>query len=489
MVLQREKPVPIWGTGADGSAVTVRIRGIEASAAVKDGKWLVTLPPQGTGDPCSLTVTCGNDRVDYENVLFGDVWLAGGQSNMEWPLIDADGGEDEIKAARNTNIRHYIVPKCPYSDGRLIEMEHGARWTPCVGESAKGVSAVAYWFAKEVNARTGVPIGIIGCNWGGTSAAAWISREALERLVSGRRYVEEFYERVGDKTDGQYEAEIREHDRKWREWKDASDALRAENPGVSWKEVAAKCGEAPWPYPVGRMSPFRPNGLYETMLSRVSPYGLKGFIYYQGEEDWSRHADYFDWMCLLIGQWRYDFKDDALPFFLTQLPMYDTSENIANGASGDQWPRLREAQERVSRFVRQCGMAVTLDCGELDNVHPANKRPVGHRLALQALKKTYGMDVEADGPRYLRCERAGDGLLVMFDKPVTLRGGHLGVFEAAGEDGVFMAAEAAASENTLRVSAAALTEPCSVRYAWRAYCGAPLFGENGLPAAPFWGTI
>ncbi|MDR0294132.1 MAG: sialate O-acetylesterase, partial [Oscillospiraceae bacterium] len=365
MILQREKPVTVWGTGPDGARVTVRVLDAEASAAVQNGRWRVVLPPQDAGGPCAVTVTCGETVIEYSDVLFGDVWLAGGQSNMEWPLADADGGPEEIRQAGNTNIRHYYVPKCSYPGDRLAEAEQNTCWTPCVGEGAKAVSAVAYWFAKEVNARAGVPVGIIGCNWGGTSAAAWMSRERLERMVSGRRYIEEFKERVGNKSDEQYEKEVAEHDRKWRQWKDAGDALRAENPGVTGKEISEKCGDAPWPYPAGRMSPFRPCGLYETMFSRVAPYGLKGFLYYQGEEDGSRHADYFDWMCALIERWREDFQDESLPFLFAQLPMYDTSENIENGWSGPEWPLLREAQRRVSRFVQNAGMAVILDCGEL----------------------------------------------------------------------------------------------------------------------------
>ncbi|MDR1668701.1 MAG: sialate O-acetylesterase [Oscillospiraceae bacterium] len=488
MVLQRGKAFPVWGQGADGAPVTVRNRGIERTAAVKDGRWRVIMPPQDAGEPCTLSVRCGDEEIVLEDVLFGDVWLAGGQSNMEWPLSGAKDGLAEAEAARDTRLRFYNVPKCAYTGAKLEEAERGARWQICTGEDAKDVSAVAYWFAKEIRAEVGVPVGIVGCNWGGTSAAAWMSRERLYKMVSGRSYAEDYARRGGDKSEEEYARDMAEFDRVHNAWKEKSDAIWAKNPKTPWRDIVAACGETPWPPPPGPTSPFRPSGLYETMLSRVAPLALKGFLYYQGEEDWNRSADYYDWMCALIGQWRQDFRDDELPFLFVQLPMYDTSESIENGWVSEDWPRLREAQLQVSRFVRGTGLAVIPDCGELDNIHPADKEPVGHRLALHALKRVYGREADADAPVARLIERFGSELRVTFDKPLELRGE--GLFEVAGENGVYHnGGVVRVNGDTLTVSAEEVSEPCALRYAWRAYCAAPLYGANGLPVSPFRGAV
>ncbi len=484
MILQRDKHFSVWGEGADGTEVTVRVRDTERSCVVRNGRWSVALPPQEVGEPCVLTVSGSGEELRLEDVLFGDVWLAGGQSNMEWPLRDAKDGQREIDAAQDNLLRFYNVPRCPYTGARLEEAERGSRWQTGTGD----FSAVAYWFSKEIRAETGVPVGIVGCNWGGTSAAAWMSRERLSKIVSGRRYIEDYMERGGNKSEEEYERDMVEYNRIYDIWKEKSDAMWAKNPKTPWREIIAECGENPWPQPPGPSSPFRPNGLYETMLSRVAPLALKGFLYYQGEEDWSRSEDYYDWMCALIGQWREDFKDDSLPFLFVQLPMYDTTESIENGWVSEDWPRLREAQLRVSRFVRNTGLAVVPDCGELDNIHPTDKEPVGHRLALQALKNVYGKAIEADGPSVLHFERSGSEVRVIFDQTLELRGN--GLFELAGGDGIFYACEPVKVEkDTLVLSAKEVFEPCAVRYAWRAYCVAQLYGINGLPASPFRGTL
>ncbi|MDR1693015.1 MAG: sialate O-acetylesterase [Oscillospiraceae bacterium] len=487
MILQREKPFPVFGEAPDGAEVSVTAGGITRTGKASGGLFRVVMPPQGVGKPCRITVRCGDEEVVFRDVLFGDVWLAGGQSNMEFPLRDAKDGPAEAARADDPLLRVYNVPRCAKPGDELEEAERGASWKVCTGEDALDTSAVAYWFAKEIRAEVGVPIGIIGCNWGGTSASVWIGREKLERLASGASFISDYNRRGGDRSEEEYQKVMEEYNRVYMAWKEKSDALWAKDPKTPWRVIIEECGENPWPQPPGPSSPFRPCGLHETMLGRVAPLALKGFLYYQGEEDWSRSGDYFDWMCALINQWREDFRDETLPFLFVQLPMYDSSENVEKGWIGEEWPRLREAQRKVSRFVRNTGLAVIPDCGELDNIHPADKEPVGHRLALQALKKVYGRDAEADAPAVTHIMRDGDEAVVTFDKPVELRGDG-GVFEVAGVSGVFAEAVAVRAEgNTLRMSSN--TTPAAVRYCWRAYCAAPLYGVNGLPVSPFRGDL
>lgn len=488
MVLQREKRIAVFGTGEDGRRVEARLGGASASCTVRDGRFLALLPPLPAGGPYELTVADGETELLFSDVLIGEVWLAGGQSNMELELQNCRNGAEELANSRNERIRFYNVPKAAFPSGELDRAEAASRWKVCGPDAAADCSAVAYFFARRLQAELDVPVGVVDCYWGGTSVSCWMSRERLSRTAAGQKYLDDYDARIGGKTDEQYDGEMRAYNGEYNAWCARVEARRRRDPDVTWEVLNAECGLCPWPQPAGRKSPFRPCGLYGTMLRRVQPYALRGFLYYQGEEDWNRCGDYREMMCCLIDQWRADWGDDELPFAFVQLPMYAAKADFDAGRDDKRWCVLREAQWRVSRTVRNTALAVILDCGEFDNVHPLDKQTVGLRLALQALNRFYGVPIAADGPSFRSAAEENGRLRVFFDHaesglvclPETLAG-----FEVAGEDGAYFPADAEIDGETVLVSSAKVPRPKFVRYAWTNWGPAPLYNGSGFPAAPF----
>jgi sialate O-acetylesterase len=339
---------------------------------------------------------------------------------------------------------------------------------------------VACHFALRLQPELDVPVGIIDCYWGGTSVTCWLDEDALKQTTAGSTLFAEYAARVRDKADEQFDAEMKAYDDEYQAWWKRVQALQAADPDIPWDVINAKAGACPWPQPEGRKSAYRPAGLAETMLKRVAPYTLTGFLYYQGEEDTKHPHLYRALMMSLIAFWRDLFCDPALPFLFVQLPMY-----IAKGEEDfKNWPPVRQAQEQVFRDMRNTGLAVLIDCGEFDNVHPKDKKTVGYRLYLQALKVVYGKAVQADGPYARSMRREGDALLVSLSRHVQVTG-EASLFELAGEDGVFYPAMAEIEGQVLRLHAEAVPAPAAARYAWVNYGIVHVFGQNGLPLAPF----
>jgi sialate O-acetylesterase len=492
MVLQRDRYVPVWGSGKDGTVVTLSLGSARVSARVKDGVWEARLPPHEAGERGKLEIAGGGKRICFKNVVFGDVWFAGGQSNMEMELQNCKDGNEELARADNPGIRFYQPVKRAFVDRDFLHAERDCCWQVCRPDTAAALSAVAYFFARKVNAETGVPVGVINCSWGGTSASAWMSGEQLAKTAAGQRCLDDYEVLVNGKTDEQYDAEMAAYFDEWQAWDSRVRERQAKEPGVPWETLNSECGECPWPQPTGNKSPYRPTNLYHSMVRRIAPYALKGFLYYQGEEDELRAKDYGYLLCSLIDQWRTDWRDDTLPFLFVQLPMYASKKETVDGTVTDSWPVLREKQYKVSRVIANTGMAVIIDRGEFDNIHPLDKQTVGFRLALQALAKVYRKPVVADGPVFSHAVREKDAIRVYF---ANARGGlekrgELCGFEAAGPDGVFHRATAAIDGDgvTVLVFGVGVAEPEQVRYCWVKYGPTPLFAKNGLPVMPFRST-
>lgn len=513
-VLQRDKNICVFGWCEDGALVKAELSkdGVylgQGEALGEGGRFYVMLPPQQANEGLMLTVCCGEETVTFSDVAVGEVWLAGGQSNMELEIRTMKDGYELLRTDKNPNVRFYYTQKNSYIDEKFYEQENWSGWSTFGEKSAEAWSAVGYLAAKELAQKLGVTVGVIGCNWGGTSASCWMSRERLRVDDELRSYVEEYEAAIAGKSEAQQVQEYDTYAQEYDAWNAECGKLYMERPDITWDEVQALLGPCQWPGPMNCKNPFRPAGLYECMLQRVAPYTLRGFMYYQGESDDHKPQMYCKLMTALIRQWRDDWKDLELPFLMVQLPMHRYQ--------GDQdykhWCRIREAQMQVYQTVKHTGIAVITDCGEFNEIHPKDKVPVGHRLALQALYHVYGQAEasEAFGPMYRDCIRKGEAMELHFDyaedgfdahsscmdptleekfhAEKTSEGWNLpgdsSGFEVAGADRVFVPADAQVSGSVITVSAPEVTAPKYVRYLWTNYGDVPLYGRNGIPLAPF----
>ncbi len=328
-------------------------------------------------------------------------------------------------------------------------------------------------------------VGLIGCNWGGTSASAWVSRDVLEQSSALRIYLENYEQQTAGRTEEELNAAFDAYLVKQDAWWQRYCALKEAHPETTWAEAIKQLGEQYYPGPMGPKNELRPCGLYETMLRRVSPYTLRGFLYYQGEsDDWLPEA-YAQLLSGVIGCWRHDWEEPELPFLNVQLPMYCAGK----GASDTNWCGIRGAQEQVYRSLRNTGLAVLTDCGEPEEIHPADKEPVGHRLALQALCEVYHKmpRSQAAAPIFRSGWAEGSSFVIQTDNAENgfrLTGEPEG-FLLAGADGVFVPAKAVFGRNRITLTADTVKAPCAARYAWANYMQVHVFGMNGLPLAPF----
>ena len=464
MVLQREMPIHIWGWADPGEKVGVALHGVSREAVADSlGGWSVFLPPESAGGPYQITVSSSNQIV-LDDVLLGDVWFASGQSNMEMPLKGFPGAPlkdsaAEIARADQAQIRLLYIP---HKAADFPLRNSGTSWTVCSPQTAAGFSAVAYFFGRELNAREHVPIGLIDSSWGGTVAEAWVS---LETISGDAALMPVFATRAEMmETQGEMTAILAKEKR---------------------EDVAARQAGQPPPKHSWRPDPasWAPAALFNGMVAPATDYGIKGVIWYQGESN-SRLAFapmYGKIFPALIADWRARWHEGNFPFLFVQIA------NFTSDAAAEDWATIREAQ-RQSLSVANTAMAVTIDIGDPDNVHPADKQTLGARLALAARALAYGENVEYSGPLFRQVTAEGETARVWFDHAaggLAAKGGELQGFEIAGEDGHFVNATARIEGKTVVVGAAGVKAPKYVRYGWANAPVVNLYNGEGLPASPF----
>lgn len=467
-VLQRDQPIIVWGQAAAAEKVAISFRRQSATVITRaDGRWKVTLKPEPASPVPDDLVAAGANTVTVRNVLVGDVWLCSGQSNMAMLVRNSAEAEREIAAATFPLIRQFKVPT---TVAEKPAEEVGGSWSVCSPETVGNFSAVAYFFARDLQQKAGVPIGLVTSSWGGTQIEGWMSEATLHA------------DPVWGEIQARWAKTLADHPAAVAAYEAALAKWTAE-------EAAAKAAGKPFPRakpraPEGPGSRWLPAGIYNGMIAPLVPYALRGVLWYQGETNASRHDEYASLFTALIKQWRSDFGQ-PLPFYFVQLANFEAQA----GNRGDSWAFLREAQARALKLPAT-GMAVTVDIGDPKDVHPRNKQEVGRRLALHARKQLLGEKIETDGPTFVSAKREGAELRVTFSHATGLRlepsklDGRLS-FEVAGEDQVFVPAEARLEGQSLLVGAASVSKPVAVRYAWRNSPEARLFNRAGLPAAPF----
>ena len=489
-------------------------------------KWVISLPSQEAQEECTLKIWLNqsDEPFVFSNIAIGEVWLAGGQSNMEFELGNCTEGpkelEDKSGEGGAKNVRFYYTNKIAWMDEHFYEAEKNTAWQTWDSANKNAWSAVGFFFAKKLAQDLGCTVGVIGCNWGGTSASAWVRREYLEKDEDLRTYLTEQEEATAGKSIEQQCREYEEYEVVQAEWQKKCDALYAANPDMTWNKAQEILGNSPWPGPHSCKNPFRPCGLYDCMLNRVLPYTLKGVIWYQGECDDHKPYSYAKLFSKLIDNWRTDWKDPELPFVFVQLP------NHRNEYDKDfkHWCLVRAAQEKVHHMVKNAFMTCALDLGQFNDIHPKAKKVLAERMEQNALANVYNLKNVQDvlspmlknytikgadpantnsfGKIILTFENATTGFVAREDK-INLdyykrmeqhQGNNVSPaftgFEIAGDDGIFYPAAYRLGQqkedfNTITLSSPLVKNPVSARYAWYNYGPVNIFGKNGLPLAPF----
>lgn len=472
-VLQRDKPVPVWGRADPGEKVTVTFAGQTRNATTgRDGKWFVLLDPLATSAAGTPLTIAGKNTITLADVLVGEVWLCSGQSNMEWTVRQAANAPQEIAAAHFPLIRHIKIERT-VADAPADTVKTGG-WQPTTPQTVGAFTAVGYFFARDVHQKIGIPIGLINSTWGGTPVESWMSPAALASdpgFASAR-------ERWQQTLDA-YPAAKAAFDARLAEWTKAGAAAKAGPKAAA--DTWAKQNPRPRA-PRGPGDPWTPASLFNGMINPLLPYALRGTLWYQGESNAERAAEYRARFAAMITAWRGHFGQGDFPFYWVSLANYKVPED----KTGLSYAFLREAQTQTLALPNT-GQALAVDIGNPDDIHPTNKQEVGRRLALLAKHRVYGVIGDDTGPTFASATREGAALRVRFthadgliahDKPVQS-------LELAGADRVFHPAEAKIDRGTLLVISPQVRDPVAVRYAWKNSPEANLYNGAGLPAVPF----
>lgn len=495
-VLQRDKPLPVWGRADAGEAVTVKFaEQTRKTTTASDGRWVVLLDalpanPQGT----DLTVV-GKNTLTLHDLVVGEVWLCSGQSNMEY-TVEARAGTwqansrvvnaaTEIAAANFPLIRHVrIAQQVSESPTDTVQTSGWQLTTP---QTVGGFTAVGYFFARDIFQKLGVPVGLVHSSWGGTPVESWMSPAALATNPAFAVVAERWKQNVAD-----YPAKKTAYTAALAEWTKAETAAKKPAAPATGKtkakadpakSYAAWLAKNPRPRaPRGPGDPWTPTGLFNGMINPLLPYALRGALWYQGESNADRAGEYHALFAAMITAWRAHFGQGDFPFYWVSLANYKNSGD----ATGMSYALLRAAQTQTLALPAT-GQALAIDLGNPDDIHPTNKQDVGRRLALLAKGRVYGATVDDTGPTFASATREGAALRVQFthangliahDKPVQS-------LEVAGADRKFFPAKAKIDRDTLLVAAPEVKEPVAVRYAWKNAPEANLHNGAGLPAVPF----
>ena len=396
MVLQRDKVIYVFGTSDVDETIEINIDDIQVKSDVKAGRWSISLPPHVAGGPYEMTVSSPKESKSIKNVLYGEVWIDNGQSNIEFEIQNARGGMDEVEKADYPQIRYFKSIKSPVVDEEFLEAEEKLTWTLVTDGKCKELSGIGYYFAKQLHGEMGVPIGLVDCYQGGSSITCWMEKEVLEEMPEAESYLSDFREATKDQTEEEFDRLLNEYNALVDRFVSIEKEVKAEKPDATIEEIEEKAGKYPWPPPVGLKSAFRPGGLIETMFKRIAPFSARGILYYQGEEDAIRNYEnyvktgkndkYKNLLLRLIREYRRLLKDDGLPVVIVQLPMYlgKGEEDLRD------WAYLREAQELAVNESKDTMLVSLLDLGEYNNVHPVDKRTPGIRIAEEVLDVIYG---------------------------------------------------------------------------------------------------
>ena len=528
MVLQQAVKLPVWGKADPGEKITVTI-GSRTGSTTADatGKWRMNLEPLAAAvQPMTMTIV-GKNTIMFSDVLVGDVWACSGQSNMEYGINSTSRAKKDIPKANRPLLRLFIVSKVPtFAPQEDIKPDTNPQnalighWQVCTPEILVGhggwpdsFSAAAYYFGTEIQERTGFPVGLIQCPWGGKPIEAFISLEALKKDPALASYAAQHEKELADSPAVKAAAAAgkAQYDAQMKAWNDQyGAAFKQAMEEWTKADAAARAAHAPLPprpkpsvpmpasLPDGNPKPDTATHLFNGMIRPIIPFGIKGVIWYQGEGNAGRPWDYDKLMTALIGDWRGRWGLGDFPFLFVQLAAFQTP--VKEPVQKDGWPVIRDMQLRTLKIPRT-GMAVAIDIGEANDIHPHDKLDVGHRLALIARHMAYGENIEFSGPIYDGMKAEGDRIRIHFkharglkigahpqifdDVPPVAAPAELPAFSIAGSDKKWVPAKAVIEGESVVVSSEQVKEPVAVRYGWAKNPACHLYNGTNLPASPF----
>lgn len=502
-VLQRRKPITVWGSGKDGMAVHVELGENHADSVVQNGLWECVLKPMEAARGLTLRIVCGDEEEIIQNVSVGEVWVAGGQSNMAFSLrYDADW-EETKKLSPNSDIHMFNVPRLAYP-GQEKDISDSGYWFQERDSAWEFFSAPAYAFARKLWPQIKVPIGIIGCNWGGASASVWVDRRYLEKEPLNV-YLQEYESAVSGK-DPEELKRLEEISFRAEETEERKKAMDEVLYGCSLKdqeEWMKKPAASLPPSPMGPYNVGRPGGLYHMMLKKICPYSVQGVLWYHGESDAAHDGIYDQLLQAVIRCFRDSFRQE-LPFLIVQLAPFGRWL----WCRGDKFPQIRRCQELVSKTVPGVYLTSIMDLGMYGDLHPKRKMEIGRRLALLAMGKIYEKDILCECPAFRNARRTPEGIEILFEHTGS------GLWEApcepekedealkpsalTGPTDMRLGFVVSSREKTLSIRHIELlgdkillgvdplpTEECQVSFAEVPYMKVRIYNSAGLPVKPF----
>jgi sialate O-acetylesterase len=470
MVLQQKARVPLWGWGSPGEEISIKASWQKNTVYTKvdaSGNWKIELQTPSAGGPFKIAIR-GENLIELNDILMGEVWLCSGQSNMTFPLKYSDSARQEIAKADFPSIRYFGVQ---HQYGPEPFQDCTGEWQITSPEAATSFSAVAYYFAKKIYQDMKVPVGIVCSGWTGTPAEAWTPKIALQN-DNGLKYFLQRWNEIPKKV--------------------GVDSVKYQLALQQWEEQK-KSGNTNLPKPEEPRNYYyyskpwcKPGALFNGMINPLIPFRFKGVLWYQGESNVCENSLYQHLFTTLIKSWRKQWNDktNILPFYFVQIAPYGYS-NLEAAA------KLRQAQYNVMKTVEHTGMAVTIDLGDMNNIHFTHKKEVGERLALIALAKTYGYrSLVYKGPECTKVSKVNSRLKLFFDQLLFTskekpEGFEIGYRKKGCDSLQFVKAEAMIKGNEIMVWNKEVKEPLIVRYAWLEVGDANLENRSGLPAFPF----
>ncbi len=470
MVIQQNTVIKIWGWAEAGEKINVRGSWQKSGASTmadEKGEWITVINSPSAGGPYEILIE-GKNKIVLQDILAGEVWVASGQSNMAMALRRCENAEAEITAADYPDIRLFHVERI---HNEKPQDDCTGSWVKCTPQSVGDFSAVAYYFGRKLHKELDLPVGLISSSKGGSPAEAWMSIEGLKN-ASLLSELEEMWH----KWQQEFPEAEETYQKKYKIW--LTEKKQAEKKDKPEPKEPRK----PIAYNMITKPHRRPGALYNAMIVPLLHFKVKGVIWYQGENNVDRPVQYRKLFPALIESWRADRQQKDMSFYYAQIaPFRYTGEEKAASL-------LREAQT-MAMTVPNTGMAVTADIGNIDDIHPKNKKDVGERLALWALAKTYDNDkIVCSGPLYRSMQIENSSIRISFDYAKTglaRKGDSLTHFRIAGKDQKFYPANAIIEGSAILVSSQKVANPVAVRYGWHIATMPNLYNREGLPAVPF----